>query len=70
MKMRVGITFAAGCLLALGAAGAADVESGDAVVNAMHTRYENAWCDTVTFVVTLCADCDTCVHPGTIVLKN
>src|SRR5580698_135345 len=49
MKMRVGITLVAACLLAFGAAGAADVSSGEAVVNVMHARYENAWYDTVTF---------------------
>jgi outer membrane lipoprotein-sorting protein len=49
MKMRVGIAVAAGCLLALGAIGAAEPESGEAVVGAMHARYENAWYDTVTF---------------------
>ena len=48
MKMRFGIAVAAGCLLALGASGA-DVSSGDAVVSAMHARYEKVWYDTVTF---------------------
>jgi outer membrane lipoprotein-sorting protein len=47
--MRVGMILAAGCLIAFGAAGAAEVESGDAVVNAMQARYEHAWYDTVTF---------------------
>jgi outer membrane lipoprotein-sorting protein len=46
--MRVGIILAAG-LLALGATGAPDIENGEALVNAMHARYENAWYDTVTF---------------------
>jgi outer membrane lipoprotein-sorting protein len=49
MRMRVGITLAAGCLLAFGALGAAEVGSGEAVVNAMHARYEKVWYDTVTF---------------------
>jgi outer membrane lipoprotein-sorting protein len=49
MKMRVGITLAAACLIALGASGAAEVSSGEAVVNAMHARYEKVWYDTVTF---------------------
>jgi outer membrane lipoprotein-sorting protein len=49
MKMRVGIVLAAGCLIALGVAGAADVNSGEAVVSAMHARYEKVWYDTVTF---------------------
>lgn len=48
MRMRVGIILAAG-LLALGATGAPDIENGEALVNAMHARYENAWYDTVTF---------------------
>ncbi len=42
MKLCSGISLAAGCLLALGAAGAAYVESGDAVGNARHARCENA----------------------------
>jgi outer membrane lipoprotein-sorting protein len=46
--MRVGIILAAG-LFALGATGAPDIENGEALVNAMHARYENAWYDTVTF---------------------
>jgi outer membrane lipoprotein-sorting protein len=49
MRMRVGIVLAAGCLIALGVAGAADVNSGEAVVSAMHARYEKVWYDTVTF---------------------
>ena len=49
MKMRVGIILVAGCLIALGASGAAEVASGEAVVNAMHARYEKVWYDTVTF---------------------
>ncbi len=48
MRMRVGIILAAG-LFALGATGAPDIENGEALVNAMHARYENAWYDTVTF---------------------
>jgi GWxTD domain-containing protein len=35
--------------LAFGSIGAAKIESGEAVVSAMRTRYENAWYDTVTF---------------------
>jgi outer membrane lipoprotein-sorting protein len=49
MRMRVGIALAAGYLLALGALAAAEVESGEAVVSAMHARYEKTWYDTVTF---------------------
>jgi outer membrane lipoprotein-sorting protein len=49
MRMRAGILLVAGCLLAFGASSAQDVQSGEAVVNAMHARYEKIWYDTVTF---------------------
>jgi outer membrane lipoprotein-sorting protein len=49
MKMRVGILLVAGCLLAFGASSGQDVQSGEAVVNAMHARYEKIWYDTATF---------------------
>src|SRR6202167_4220223 len=49
MKMRAGIAVAVGRLVAAGAAGGADIGSGEEVVNAMHARYEKVWYDTVTF---------------------
>jgi len=49
MRMRVGITLAAVCLLAVATAGDSEVKSGEAVVSAMHARYEKVWYDTVTF---------------------
>src|SRR5579863_10316744 len=49
MRMRVGILLVAGCLIGFGAWGAAEIQSGDAVVNAMHARYEKSWYPAVTF---------------------
>jgi outer membrane lipoprotein-sorting protein len=49
MGKRAGMFLAVGCLLAFVASGAAEVQSGEAVVSAMHARYEKSWYDAVTF---------------------
>lgn len=49
MRMRMGICLAALCLIGFSASGTPDVETGEAVVSAMHARYEKVWYETVTF---------------------
>jgi hypothetical protein len=44
-----GLVLVAACLLPLCASGAREIEDGESLVRAMHTRYANSWYDTLRF---------------------
>ena len=49
MKRRVVFVLIFGCLLTFAALGEEQIQNGDALVRAMHTRYEKNWYATMTF---------------------
>lgn len=49
MNLRIVVACVITCLFAAAHAGAKEIESGDALVQAMHDRYERSWYATVTF---------------------
>jgi outer membrane lipoprotein-sorting protein len=49
MKLRVTLALSMSLLLALAAFGVEAIQNGEALVRAMHSRYENTWYETMTF---------------------
>jgi hypothetical protein len=49
MKLRAVVPFSICLVLAFAAFGAEAIQGGEALVRAMHARYENSWYDTMTF---------------------